>query len=298
DSYSENKKNNKNLLANDLDLKNSIGHILKNTYGIIIYQEQIMEIAVHISGYDFNEAEIFMKYIIQKNNKNISEDFIKQDFLENSYKKGYSKELSQKIFNYILKFSNYSFNKSHSVSYSLISYRMAFLKTHYLIHFLKVILDEVQNDFEKTNKILQKIKKKKLIQIYPPDVLISDTKYQILENKLILPLTLIKNVSDSIANFIIKERKKDKFKDFYDFKKKCFSILNNSLLKDFIFSGALDQFGLNKKNLFHESNLEDLEHEQYLIKYKKKIIYSEYSNLFLQKEVIRIFGFDLTSLIN
>lgn len=132
--YCRNKHEEKNFLI-EKSVYNYIEHILKNTYGIILYQEQIMEISVSFAGYDFGEAEIFMKYIIQKVISDNDKNSIKSEFVKRSKQKGHSEQLANQIYDYILKFSNYSFNKSHSVSYSLISYRMAYLKTHFLVPF-------------------------------------------------------------------------------------------------------------------------------------------------------------------
>ncbi|QTX03089.1 DNA polymerase III subunit alpha [Candidatus Phytoplasma luffae] len=293
--YCRNKKQKKNYLI-EPDLELCIGHILRNTQGLILYQEQIMEIVVHVAGYDLGESEIFMKYILNKDKNNISEDFMKKNFLIRANRNGHSKEMALKIYNYILKFSNYSFNKSHSVSYSLISYRMAFLKANYFLPFMKVILDGCQKNTSETSKILRKIKEKNIIKILYPNIFTSSLRYQLSKTKILLPLTSIINVSESIAFFIIKEREKKIFLDFYDFKKRCFPVLNNNLLKDLVLAGVFEDFHLNKNTLLNECHLETLEHEQYLQPFKKKVLLEELPDSILKQEVIRVFGFDLNSL--
>ncbi|MEZ0180177.1 PHP domain-containing protein ['Camptotheca acuminata' phytoplasma] len=296
-NYHYNKTKKRNFLM-DEEIYQSIGHILENTNGLILYQEQIMEIVVHVLGCDFGEAEIFMRYMISKKNSNLEEDRNKKNFLELSQRNGNSLRLSLKIYDYILKFSDYSFNKSHSVAYSLISYRMAFLKTHYLIFFLKVILEESQKNPTETNKILTQIQKQKSIKIFLPDILASDLEYQLTDEGTIgLPFTLIKSVSPVTASFIIKERKKRIFSDVYDFINRCRTVLNNNVLKDLFLSGICDNFDFNKNDLLNEVDLfEYFEHRRYLPQ-NTKVINKELSPEILQKEISRIFGFNLTYFI-
>ncbi len=295
--YCRNKHEEKNFLI-DKSVYNYIEHILKNTYGIILYQEQIMEISVSFAGYDFGEAEIFMKYIIQKVISDNDKNSIKSEFVKRSKQKGHSEQLANQIYDYILKFSNYSFNKSHSVSYSLISYRMAYLKTHFLVPFLTVILNEHQNiPFDK-EMLLKKIKNTNEIKIIAPNIFISDIDYKLSKEKLLLPLTLIRNVNNEIASFLINERMKKKFVNFFDFKNRCQKVLNNDLLKDLVLSGIFDDFGLNKNTLLNEANLDYLEHEQYLLSFKKEILLDELPKEYLNKEIYRIFGFNLNVILN
>ncbi|WAN63414.1 DNA polymerase III alpha subunit [Candidatus Phytoplasma rubi] len=296
-NYCRNKHEEKNFLI-EKSVYNYIEHTLKNTYGIILYQEQIMEISVYFAGYDFGEAEIFMKYIIQKVISDNDKNSIKSEFVKRSKQKGHSEQLANQIYDYILKFSNYSFNKSHSVSYSLISYRMAYLKTHFLVPFLTVILNEHQNiPFDK-EMLLKKIKNTNEIKIIAPNIFISDIDYKLSKEKLLLPLTLIRNVNNEIASFLINERMKKKFVNFFDFKNRCQKVLNNDLLKDLVLSGIFDDFGLNKNTLLNEANLDYLEHEQYLLSFKKEIILDELPEEYLRKEIYRIFGFDLNVILN
>ncbi|WP_323847603.1 MAG: PHP domain-containing protein [Phytoplasma sp.] len=297
DYYCRNKKENKNFLV-ETDIYKYLKDILKNTYGIILYQEQIMETAFTFAGYDFSEAEIFMKYIIKKSDViDKKTNLIKTEFIKRSERKGHSKKLASRVYDYILKFSNYSFNKSHSVSYSLISYRMAYLKTHYFVIFLKVLLEEYQKVPSETENLLLKIQKKHETKIIIPNIFKSGIQYELSKGKLLLPLTLIRNVSEEIAEFIIKERQIKRFVDFYDFKKRCQKILNNNLLRDLILAGVFNEFGLNKNTLLNESDLEYLEHEEYLLDDKKQIFLEELPKEYLEQEMNKIFGFHLSALL-
>ncbi|WP_341266511.1 PHP domain-containing protein [Candidatus Phytoplasma fraxini] len=297
DSYCRHKQEQQNFLV-DKETYQYLQNILKNTHGLILYQEQIMEIAFSFAGYDFSEAEIFTKYIIQKSDSDDKEQkIIRTEFIKCSQQKGHSEKIAASVYDYILKFSNYSFNKSHSVSYSLISYRMAYLKTHYFYLFAKVLLEEYQKIPSETEDLLKKIQKNNKIQIIVPNIFKSGLKYELIEGKLLLPLISIKNVNEEIALFIMKERKIKKFVNFYDFKNRCQKVLNNDLLRSLVLAGAFSDFGLNKNTLLNESNLEYLEHEEYLLPFKKQIFLKEFSEEYLKQEMNKIFGFDLKTLL-
>ncbi|WBL31381.1 helix-hairpin-helix domain-containing protein [Candidatus Phytoplasma sacchari] len=288
--YLEYKKNKVKKIIDE-----SIDFIIIPTNGIILYQEQIMEIAFYFAGYDLGEAEIFMKSITNKKENKIKNDYIKENFIKKSQKKGRNLILSKKIYNYIFQFANYTFNKSHSLSYSLISYRMTYLKTHYYLFFFMVILDDYIKNNKITFNIIREIKIKKKTFFLKPDIFKSTAEYQLLDNnKIILPLTIIKDLSQDICKFLIKEREKRKFDDFDDFKKRCKNVLNNNILKNLIFSGALDNFGLKRKTLFQNANLDFIEYEQYLTPFKKKIEKEiEYSSEKLKEKSIEVLGFFL-----
>ncbi|MFR0367785.1 PHP domain-containing protein [Candidatus Phytoplasma palmae] len=289
--YCLNKKIKKNFFIHP-----SIDFLLKETYGIILYQEQIMQIAIVYAGYSLGESEIFMKKISDLDNFHVIENVLKKEFIHKSALKGHSIELSCKIYDFICKFSNYSFNKSHSSAYSLISFRMAYLKSNYFMIFIIVILNEYIKDIQETQKILIQLKYKEKTILFP-NILESDHEYKIYEDKILLPLTLIKDLSDELCSLIVKERKKEKFKNFYDFKFRCKKFLDNKLLRNLIFSGALDIFGLNKRTLIEDSNLSFLDHEKNLSFFKKNIIYEEYEFEYLKQESFKVFGLHLYNII-
>jgi DNA polymerase-3 subunit alpha len=293
-NYCEYKKNKKTKIIDD-----SIDFILIKTNGIILYQEQIMEIAFHFAGYNIGETETFMKSITSKNVSENELQNIKKNFLQKSQKKGRCLFLSNKIYNYIKKFSRYTFNKSHSVSYAMISYRMSYLKTNYFVFFFLVVLDENIKNSLITYNIMKKIKNKKIIFI-KPNILESNEKYKFFENKILIPLTIIRNLNEDICSKIIKEREKKKFINFYDFKKRCKNILTNELLRDLIFVGVLDQFGFKKKTLCQSCNLDLLEHEKYLLSFQKKNQQQEeeYSSKYIQEQIIKAIGFNLNNICN
>ncbi|PQP79876.1 DNA polymerase III subunit alpha [Candidatus Phytoplasma phoenicium] len=289
-NYCFNKKNN-----NITYLHPNVDIVLRNTYGIILYQEQIMEIAVRFAGYNLGESEILMKILSQ--NKTVKQKET-QVFIDKSVNKGHSTFLANRVFNYILQFSNYSFNKSHSVSYALISYKMAYLKTHYSIAFFMVLLEEHNKNLLETAKILKQMKKEYQLSFLFPNLFLSSTNYQFVNNCFLLPFTFIPGMSEENSLFIIKERQKQKFVDFFDFKKRCRSVLNSSLLRNLILMSVFDDFGLTKKYLMKQADLDNFEHEQYLLQNQNESVsyldtQEEYPFLYIKENVFRLLGFDL-----
>ncbi|MDO8168148.1 PHP domain-containing protein [Candidatus Phytoplasma melaleucae] len=293
DLYCTNKqKLKKNFIHFDFDF------ILQKTYGILLYQEQIMEMIYHFAGYNLAESEFFMKRMIKNQKTYLNENELKKEFIYNSVKiQKHSPELSSQVYDYISKFSNYTFNKSHAIAYAIISYKMAYLKTHYFLFFGLVFLDEYKKDSQKTSELLIKIKKE--VCLLKPNILQSEANYKLWEGKLLLPLTLISGISEDICLTIIKEREKQKFYDFYDFKQRVKHILNNNLLENLIFAGALDIFGLSRETLICHSKFEYLIHENLLSLFPKKNRNIDLQNLqkFLKTKHLIVFGFDLDAIV-
>ena len=228
--------------------------ILKETYGIIIYQEQILEIAKTLAGYSLGQADILRRAISKKKESILLEE--KPKFIESSIKQGYSKELAEQVYNLILKFANYGFNKSHSVGYATVAYKMAFLKRHFFKYFQVAILNNnIGNDIKTKTYILET--KKNNIEILPPDINISTNKYELIDNKIICPLSIITNVGSLVANEIIKNRKEEPYKDFTDFVIKNYSIgINKKVITSLIKAGCFNSFNINEPTLIN--NLDNI----------------------------------------
>ena len=192
--------------------------ILKPTYGIIIYQEQIMQIAQIFASYTLAEADILRKAMSKKKEDVLLKE--KDKFINNSIKNGHTKEKAIEVYNLVLKFASYGFNKAHSVSYAMIAYKLAYLKTHYYNIFVKNLLSMVIGSDIKTKEYIDSCRN--VIPISKPDINISELDYTIKDNKIIYPLTNIKNVGSTVANYIVEERKKGLFKDIFDFFQRCY----------------------------------------------------------------------------
>lgn len=199
--------------------------ILKPTYGIIIYQEQILEIARTYAGYTLGEADILRRAISKKKEKVLLEE--KPKFIEKSLSNGHTQKQAEQIYNLILKFANYGFNKSHSVGYATVAYKMAFLKTYFFQYFETAILNNVIGNDYKTKLYLSEIRQNK-IEILPPDINQSTSIYQVQDKKIICPLSIIKNVGTTISRQIIEERKLAPYTSFINFLERNYSLLQKS----------------------------------------------------------------------
>ncbi len=274
--------------------------ILEPTKGIIVYQEQIMQIANKMAGYSYGEADILRRAMSKKKLEILKNE--KEKFINGSIKNGYTKEIAEKVYEYILNFANYGFNKSHSVSYSIVAIRMAYLKCYYKKYFYSNLLNNVIGSVEKTIEYLQELKKMN-IKVLPPDINISfDNKYRVIENSIIMPLSSIRNIGGTISSKIIEERDKNKFSDIYDFLRRTYQKTNNiKVLTSLIYSHSLQSFGYNINTLLQniESmtnyidltiDLEENTIEKPIIKHEEELDIDEI--LEQEKEV---FGFYVTS---
>lgn len=222
-------------------LHQDLENILKETYGIIVYQEQIMQILSKIGGFSFAESDNIRR-AMSKKKKEVIENF-QIKFIEGAMKNGYSKELATKIYDLILKFANYGFNKAHSVSYALIGYQMAYLKVKYPIYYIANLLNMSINVIDKTKEYLLEAKKRNY-KILAPDINESEKEYVIKDNCLILPFSAIKNIGNETVQVIIKERQKNgPFLDFFDFVARTYGTnISKKTLENLIDAGAFYHF--------------------------------------------------------
>lgn len=223
-------------------LDSSLEPILKGTYGIIIYQEQIMQIASTLAGYSLGEADILRRAMSKKKMdvlKNEEEKFITQ-----SVDRGYSREVSKRIFNLILSFANFGFNRSHSVAYSMVAYKMAYLKCYYPKYFYSSLLSSVIGSDTKTKEYMMEVKALG-ISILKPSINDSSCSYEVREEGIYYPLSGIRNIGSTICNEIVSNRG-ERYQDIFDFLGKVRSI-NRKVLESLIQAGCFDEFGLTRK---------------------------------------------------
>lgn len=279
-------------------LDESLKDILKETYGIIIYQEQIMLIAQKFAGYTLSEADILRRAMSKK-----KYDVLKNEearFIEKSLKTGKSKEIARELFDLILAFAGYGFNKSHSVSYSIVAYKMAYLKYYFPKEFYANLLSSVIGSEEKTKEYLNEIKKLG-IKILPPDINLSnDTRFTFKENAIVFPLNAIRNVGGVISSYIIKQRETP-YKDIYDFLKRTHQKTNNKkILESLIYAHVFDSFYnintliSNLDNILNYVELSSGLDDDILVKPEIELKPELSTEDILNKEK-EIFGFYLTS---
>lgn len=231
----------------------SLEGILSSTYGIIIYQEQIMQIANVMAGFSYGEADILRRAMSKKKLDLLKGEEIR--FIEGSVTRGHKEEDAKRVFDLILNFANYGFNKSHSVSYAIVAYKMAYLKAKYPKFFFSNLLSSVIGSEVKTIEYINEARKLG-INVILPDINRSTNKYEVVDNGILFPLSNIKNVGIVTCKDIINSRG-DGFSDIYD----CFSKIlsrnvNKSTLEALIDVSCFDSFGYNKKTLYY--NLDNL----------------------------------------
>lgn len=228
--------------------------ILKSTYGIMIYQEQILEVLRKIGGYSYAEADNIRRAMSKK-----KEDIIiseKDNFINRCISKNIDKSVAVKLYDDILKFSNYGFNKSHAVSYAMISFYMAYLKSHYKEYFMANLLNSVIGSDIKTKEYIDECNILG-IDLISPNINKSDLKYKVLDNKIICPLSIIKNVGIEANKRIINERENGIFIDYADFVSRVYGkSVNKKTIISLIESNSLNDFKYNKKTLVN--NLESM----------------------------------------
>lgn len=225
--------------------------ILKETYGIIVYQEQIMQIAQIYAGFDFAEADLFRRAISKKNRNEILK--MKGSFIKGAMKLNHTQLEASTLFEQILKFANYGFNKSHAVCYAMIACKEAYLKDNYPIEFYSAILDQQygSNDI-KFSKYLAEIKKSK-IQISQPNINESTLRFETFNNTLLMPLLGISGMqSRTIINIINERNEHGKFESFINFVVRMTSTIDKiseNQISKLIDAGAFDSLDTNRKSL-------------------------------------------------
>ncbi|WP_010651140.1 DNA polymerase III subunit alpha [Oceanobacillus massiliensis] len=221
--------------------------ILEKTFGVLVYQEQIMQIANRIAGFTLGEADILRRAVSKK--KQDMMDAQKKAFIDGCLTKGYDLPVAEEIFSWIVKFSNYGFPRSHAVAYSKISYQLAFLKAHYPASFFAELLSSTRNQQEKWSAYMQELKSMGL-ELLPPNINRSFGKYTVEKNQIRMGLSSIKGVGNQSIAEIIRVRKDGPFKNLFDF---CLRVspktVNRTTLENLIIAGAFDETNRNRASL-------------------------------------------------
>lgn len=221
--------------------------ILKETYGIFVYQEQVMMAARVLAGFSLGKADILRKAMAKKNEKELLR--LKADFLTGCQQKGLSEIESESIFKSLFQFSAYGFNKSHAVSYSFLVYQTAYLKANYPVIYYVVQCNQVVHDKKELYSFIQDAKNHQ-ISILPIDVNKSGLFIQSEGHQMRLGLTMIQDVKESIAQLIIDERQKGAYKHYIDFILRMYALnISANIIYQLIWAGALDQFGYSRTTM-------------------------------------------------
>ncbi|MEE9984713.1 DNA polymerase III subunit alpha [Agrobacterium pusense] len=225
----------------------TIDHLLKETQGVIVYQEQVMQIAQVLSGYSLGEADLLRRAM----GKKIKEEMDKQRerFVDGAIKNGVSKPQADTIFDLLAKFANYGFNKSHAAAYAIVSYQTAYMKAHYPVEFLAASMTLDMANTEKLNDFRQDAGRLG-IEIVAPSVQTSFRQFETGENRIYYSLAAIKGVGEGAVEHIVAIRGDKPFTSLEDF---CLRIdpkqINRRVLESLINAGAFDCFGRDRAEL-------------------------------------------------
>lgn len=217
--------------------------LLKNTQGIMIYQEQLMKLAQEIAGFTLGEADVLRKAVGKKIKGLL--DAQETKFIEGTVKKGFDKKIAKELWQWILPFASYGFNKSHSCAYATIAYETAYLKAHYPVEFMASVLTSEKADVERIALLIEECKKMG-IEVLPPNINESLKNFTVVPNqpKIRFGLLAIKNVGTNIIDAIVGERKASgEYKSISDFINRAHSKdLNKKSMEALIKAGAFDAF--------------------------------------------------------
>ncbi len=222
--------------------------ILKSTYGVIVYQEQAMQIAHQFSNFTMAEADHLRKAMSKKDQEEMEK--LKTSFISGARKKGVPEKIAEKVFTQVEKFAGYGFNKSHSTGYALLSYQTAYLKANYPLEFMTALLNSEIGNPEKVAEYIAECERMN-IWILPPDVEESGEKFRILGNDILFGLSSVKNVGSGAIRSIVQARKEGPFKSLFDFCERVdLRLANRKVIESLIKAGAFDFLEIPRSQLF------------------------------------------------
>lgn len=241
------RKHNPSLVKYETPL---LKEILEDTYGVIIYQEQIMKIAIVLANFSIKDADALRKAMSKKIPEQL--ESYREQFIKGAISNGVSPNAAKNIYEIILRFGEYGFNKSHSTAYGLISYQTAYLKAHYFVPFFAAILTSEVSD---TDKMIQYITecRESGVEILPPDINRSQKTFTVLDNKIRFGLSGIKNVGDAAIDHILSVR--NELGEFTSFVQFCGAVdtrkANKKVLESLAKAGCFDEMGLKRSQLLN-----------------------------------------------
>ncbi|MEK4568407.1 DNA polymerase III subunit alpha [Bacillus sp. FSL K6-3458] len=235
--------------------------ILKDTYGVIVYQEQIMLIAAKMAGFKLGEADLLRRAVSKKDKKVLDEE--RSHFVEGCLKKEYPVNIANDVYDLIVKFANYGFNRSHAVAYSMIGFQLAYLKAHYPLYFMCGLLTSVIGNEDKVAQYFYEAKEKG-ISVLKPSINKSEFPFTVEKGEIRYSLRAIKNVGVSAVKDIYRARQEKPFEDLFDF---CARVstksVNRKTIEALIFSGAMDELHPNRASLLASIDIA-LDHVSFL----------------------------------
>ncbi|MFQ5741506.1 MAG: DNA polymerase III subunit alpha, partial [Acidobacteriota bacterium] len=222
--------------------------ILRETYGVIVYQEQVMRIASTLAGFSLGEADLLRRAMGKKKKKVMAEQ--RKKFLDGARQRKFDPAKARRIFDLMEQFAGYGFNKSHSTAYALLAYRTAYLKAHYPVQFMASMLTSEMSNTDKVVKYLDECKDMGIC-VRPPDINESSLNFQATDHTIRFGLAAIRNVGESAIRSVLECRKKiGRFRGFYEFCENVdLRLANKRVLESLVKAGAFDSLGHSRKSL-------------------------------------------------
>jgi DNA polymerase III subunit alpha len=215
--------------------------ILDKTYGVIVYQEQIMQIASKMAGFSLGEADLLRRAVSKKKKEVLDKE--RAHFVQGSTRNGYTLEVSNDIYDLIVRFANYGFNRSHAVAYSFISYQLAYLKSHYPLFFMAALLTSAIGNETRIAQYIQELKQMNY-KVLPPSINKSGFSFHVENGAIRYSLSAIKGIGAVALKEIFQKRKTKHFDDLFDFCMRVSpKIVNRKSLELLVHSGCFDEFG-------------------------------------------------------
>jgi DNA polymerase-3 subunit alpha len=216
--------------------------MLQETYGVIVYQEQVMQIANRLAGYSLGEADLLRRAMGKKQADEMAAQ--RDRFVRGAHERGFPPKKIEKIFDLMAQFAGYGFNKSHSAAYALLAFHTAYLKTHYPVEFMAALLTSVTGSTDDVVKYIKECREME-IAVEPPDINVSDANFTPHGEAIRFGLAAVKNVGRNAIDSIVEARtKKGRFPSIFDFCERVdLRLLNKRVLESLVKSGAMDSFG-------------------------------------------------------
>ena len=246
--YADRKNRRKPVEPIHEELSEPLAEILGDTYGLIVYQEQVMAIAQKVAGFSLGRADLLRKAMGKKNKEILDKEYV--NFEAGMVAGGFGKAAIKKLWDTLIPFSDYAFNRAHSAGYGLVSYWTAYLKANYPTEYMAALLTSVRDDKDKSALYLNECRRMG-IKVLPPDVNESASDYTPLGSDIRFGLTAIRNVGENVVSSIVANRQsKGRFTSFGDFLAKVDQqVCNKKTIESLIKAGAFDSLGASRRGL-------------------------------------------------
>jgi DNA polymerase III subunit alpha len=246
--YADRKNGRKPVVPIHPELAEPLAEILDESYGLVVYQEQVLAIAQKVAGYSLGRADLLRRAMGKKKKEILDQEYV--PFEAGMREHGYSKDAIKTLWDILVPFSGYGFNKSHTAGYGLVSYWTAYLKANYPAEYLAALLTSVADDKDKSAIYLADCRRMG-IRVLPPDVNASGARFTAVGDDIRFGLAAVRNVGAGVVESIVRARReKGAFTDFYDFLRKVDAVVcNKRTIESLIKAGAFDSLGHPRKGL-------------------------------------------------